>query len=58
MTEQTEIAKTLGISMNALHKILQAANIEKEPHFKLINNKRHYNIEEILQVIKKGQKNG
>lgn len=55
MMEQTEIAKQLGISMKAFNRILRSANIDNENHFKLINNKRHYELEEILKIIQIGK---
>jgi DNA-binding phage protein len=58
LVEQTQIAKQLGISMNALHRILRTAGLETEEHFKLINKKRNYNLDEVLAVIKRGQSNG
>ena len=53
LTEQTEIAKRLGISNKAFHRIAYHGKLE----FKLINNKRHYDFEEVIETIKKN-KNG
>ena len=49
LIEQTEIARRLGISNNALHRIVYHGKLE----YKLINNKRHYDFEEVLKTIKK-----
>jgi hypothetical protein len=54
LLEQTEIAKRLGISMNALHRILNSSGLSTEKYFKLINNKRHYEYEDVLKAIRKG----
>ena len=51
LVEQTEIAKRLGISNNALHRITYHGKLD----FKLINNKRHYDFEEVIKTIKKGK---
>ena len=51
LIEQTEIAKRLGISNNAMRRIAALAGLE----FKLINNRRHYDWQEFLDVIKKGK---
>jgi transposase-like protein len=53
LIEQTEIARKLGISNNAFRRIASTARLE----FELINNKRHYDWQEVLEIIKKG-KNG
>lgn len=51
--EQTEIArKKLGISMNAFHRMLRASGYEIEKNYRLINNKRHYDYDKILELIK------
>ena len=50
--EQTQIAKNLGISMKSLHRILNAANFETSENYKLINNKRHYDYDRILKLIR------
>jgi len=50
LLEQTDIAKKLGISMNALHRILRASGYE--PNYKLLANKRHYEYEAILDIIR------
>lgn len=55
MTEQTQIAKQLGISMKALHRILYHSGLEQAERYELINGKRHYQFEEVMQVIRKGQ---
>jgi len=47
LTEQTEIAKMLGISHNQFRRM-----VEGRIEFKLINNKRHYKTEEVFAVIK------
>ena len=49
MTEQTEIAKKLGISNNAFRRFAHESKLE----FKLINNKRHYKYDEVLEVLRK-----
>ena len=52
--EQTEIAKKhLGISANSLRRILSAAKYDIPENYKLINNKRHYNYNKILEIIQK-----
>ena len=50
--EQTQIAKNLGISMKSLRRILNAANFETSENYKLINNKRHYDYDRILKLIR------
>jgi len=50
--EQTQIAKNLGISMKSLHRMLYAAGYEKPENFKLIANKRHYDYDKILELIR------
>jgi len=45
--EQTEIAKALGMSNNQFRKM-----IEGRVEWKLINNKRHYKMKDVLGVIK------
>ena len=57
LTEQTQIAKNLGISMNSLHRMLHASGFETPENFKLINNKRHYEYEDILKLIKSNVSN-
>ena len=49
--EQTEVAKRLGISNNAMRRIAKNAGLE----WKLINNKRHYDWQEFLEAVKKGK---
>ena len=49
--EQTEIARRLGISKNALCRILHSAGIQTEEHFVLINNKRHYSFKKVIETI-------
>jgi len=49
LIEQTEIAKKLGISNNAFRRIAKYAGLK----FQLINNKRHYDFEEVVETIKK-----
>jgi len=51
LLEQTEIAKKLGISNNAMRRIAATAGLK----FELINNRRCYDWEEFLEVIKKGK---
>ena len=48
LVEQTEIAKRLGISNNAFHRIAYYSKLE----YKLINNKRHYDFEKVIKIIK------
>jgi hypothetical protein len=48
-TEQTEIARKLGISNNALRKIV--FNSPLKDSWKLIAKKRHYEIEKVLELI-------
>lgn len=50
--EQTLIAKKLGISNNAFRRIAQCAKLE----FKLINNKRCYDFNEVIKTIKNNRK--
>lgn len=51
--EQSEIArKNLGISMNALHRIFHTTGYAVPENYRLINNKRHYEYEKILELIK------
>ena len=49
--EQTAIARKLGISNKAFQRIAYYGGLE----FKLINNKRHYELSEVLAVIKKAK---
>ena len=49
--EQTEIAKRLGISNNAMRRIAATAQLK----FKLINNKRHYIWKDFLRAIKESK---
>jgi hypothetical protein len=51
LIEQTEIAKRIGISNNAMRRIATTAGLE----FKLINNRRCYDWQEFLEAIKKGK---
>ncbi len=51
LIEQTAIAKRLGISNNALHRITWHGKLE----YKLINNKRHYDFDEVIETIKKSK---
>jgi len=54
LIEQTKIAhEKLGISMNAFRRILIASRIIDQ--FTLIDGKRHYDYEIILEVIKKAR---
>ena len=50
LIEQTEIAKKLGISNNAMRRIADQAKLE----FELINNKRHYDWQDFVEAIQKG----
>ncbi len=50
LTEQTEIARKLGISNKAMRRIAEAAELK----WTLINNKRHYKFEDFLEAIRKG----
>lgn len=56
LIEHTKLAKQLGLSRKSLHRILKAGGLEKK--FKLINNQRYYELEEVLTAIKKGNQNG
>ena len=56
LIEQTEIARKLGISMNALHRILRSCGYDSPEKYKLINNKRHYEWEAILSLIQQSRK--
>lgn len=47
MVEQTEIARKLGISGTKFRRIVQG-----RLEFQLINNKRHYDYEQVLQLIR------
>ena len=51
LIERTEIAKKLGISGKAFNRIAYHGKLE----YKLINNKRHYDFEEVIKTIKKGK---
>ena len=50
--EQTAIAKKLGISNNAFKRMAQAAKLKHE----LIDNKRNYDWDEVIEVIMKAKK--
>lgn len=52
LIEQTEIAKKLGMSNNKFKKL-----IHDKLEFQLINNKRHYEWEEVLRFIQLGRGN-
>lgn len=49
--EQTEIAKKLGISNNAMRRIAQAAKLE----WQLIDGRRHYDFHVFINAIKLGK---
>lgn len=51
LIEQTEIAKRLGISNNAMRRIATTAGLK----FELIGSKRHYVWQEFLKAIKKSK---
>ena len=51
--EQTEIAKLLGISNGSFRRIVHHAGIDNDQHFILINNKRYYKIDEVMEIIRK-----
>ncbi len=51
LIEQTEIAKRLGISNKTIKRITYHGKLE----YKLINNKRHYNFNEVVETIKKNK---
>jgi len=50
--ERTEIAKRLGISGKALNRIAFYGKLE----YKLINNKRCYDLDEVIKTIKNNRK--
>lgn len=54
-TEQTEIAKRLGISNKAFRRIVHDAGIDNEKYYKLINNKRHYDFNFIIKILENGK---
>lgn len=54
-TEQTEIAKRLGISNKAFRRIVHGAGIDNEKYYKLINNKRHYDFNFIIKILENGK---
>ena len=49
--ERIEIAKKLGISGKALNRIAYYGKLE----YKTINNKRHYDFDEVIEIIKKAK---
>jgi hypothetical protein len=49
--EQTDIARKLGISNNAFRRIAEAAGLK----FELINSKRHYKWDEVVEAIQRGK---
>jgi hypothetical protein len=49
LVEQTEIAKQLGLSNKSFRRIVYHAKLP----FKILAKKRHYHIEEFLELIKK-----
>jgi len=49
--EQTEIAKKLGISARQFRKMIALTDLP----FELIENKRHYDFEKVIEKIKESQ---
>lgn len=53
LIEQTKIAEKLGISRTQFRKLMYKYNMK----FELIDNKRHYEYKDVLELIQKGNIN-
>jgi len=51
LIEQTEIARRLGISSKKFRSLMYRHNMQ----FQLVNNKRHYEWDEVIALIQKGK---
>lgn len=56
--DQIKIAKQLGISGNSMRRILHVLKLDNEQHYRLINNKRCYDMDEVIKEIKKANAYG
>lgn len=54
-TEQTVLAKMLGMSNKSFRKMLHHAKFDTPENYEIINGKRHYKMADVIEIIKKAK---